>query len=170
MRKIFTAALFACTAVAGTAYAHGDEHAEKKAFDPAAVEQKDFGKAGDPAKATRTIKISMTDNMRFTPSVIDVKQGETVKFVIANDGRILHEMVIGTQDELKKHAEMMRKFPGMEHDEPHMAHVAAGKSGELVWTFNRPGQFDFACLIAGHFEAGMVGKINVAAAGSPTAK
>ena len=55
----------------------------------------------------------------------------------------------------------MRKFPGMEHDAPHMAHVAAGKRGSIVWRFNRPGEFDFACLIPGHFEAGMRGTINV---------
>ena len=49
-----------------------------------------------------------------------------------------------------------------------MVHVAAGKSGEIVWTFNRAGEFDFACLIPGHFQAGMVGRIRVlpAAAGA----
>ncbi|MCX7277634.1 MAG: plastocyanin/azurin family copper-binding protein, partial [Burkholderiales bacterium] len=61
------------------------------------------------------------------------------------------------------HAAMMAKFPNMEHDEPHMAHVGAGQTGTLVWTFNRVGSFDFACLIAGHYQAGMTGKITVAA-------
>ena len=60
----------------------------------------------------------------------------------------------------------MVKFPNMEHDEPYMAHVKPGESGEIVWTFNRPGDFDFACLIAGHYQAGMVGKIKVAPAGN----
>jgi uncharacterized cupredoxin-like copper-binding protein len=55
----------------------------------------------------------------------------------------------------------MIKFPTMEHDEPYMAHVAPGKTGEIIWTFNRAGQFEFACLIAGHYQAGMVGKIMV---------
>jgi uncharacterized cupredoxin-like copper-binding protein len=41
--------------------------------------------------------------------------------------------------------------------------VDAGQSGEIVWTFNRVGEFEFACLIAGHFQAGMVGTITVAA-------
>jgi uncharacterized cupredoxin-like copper-binding protein len=58
----------------------------------------------------------------------------------------------------------------MEHDEPHMAHVKPGKSESLVWTFNKPGEFDFACLIAGHFEAGMVGKIKVVGKDDPASK
>ena len=66
-----------------------------------------------------------------------------------------------TQADLDEHAALMVKFPGMEHDEPYMAHVAAGQTGEIVWTFNRAGEFDFACLIAGHYQAGMVGKIVV---------
>jgi uncharacterized cupredoxin-like copper-binding protein len=61
----------------------------------------------------------------------------------------------------RSHAALMLKFPSMEHDEPYMAHVPSGKSGEIVWTFNRPGSFEFACLIAGHYQAGMVGKIVV---------
>jgi uncharacterized cupredoxin-like copper-binding protein len=99
--------------------------------------------------------------MRFTPALMDVRQGETVRFVLHNDGQTLHEFVIGTRQELEQHAALMKKFPGMEHDEPYMAHVAPGKSGQIVWTFNRAGDFDFACLIAGHFDAGMVGRIKV---------
>jgi len=48
-----------------------------------------------------------------------------------------------------------------------MAHVAPGKTGEIVWTFNRAGEFDFACLIPGHYDAGMVGKIKVVPAPNP---
>ena len=69
--------------------------------------------------------------------------------------------MLGTPQALGAHAELMKKYPGMEHDEAHMAHVAAGRQGEIVWTFNRVGEFAFACLIPGHFEAGMVGKILV---------
>ncbi len=126
-------------------------------------EQKDWGIAGDAKSAKRTIAISMGDNMRFTPEKISVKQGETVKLVITNSGKIMHEFVIGTKKDLDAHAAMMVKFPTMEHDEPYMAHVAPGKKGEIVWTFNKAGEFDFACLINGHYQAGMVGKISVAA-------
>jgi len=88
-----------------------------------------------------------------------------VRIVVKNQGQILHELVLGTRKELDEHAALMVKFPTMAHAEPYMAHVGAGKTGEIVWTFNRAGDFDFACLIAGHYQAGMVGKIKVAAAG-----
>jgi uncharacterized cupredoxin-like copper-binding protein len=114
----------------------------------------------------------MTDAMRFTPDRIEVRQGDTVRFVVRNTGKVMHEFVIGTRKELDGHAALMVKFPDMEHDEPYMAHVAPGQTGEIVWTFNRAGDFDFACLIAGHFQAGMVGRIQVASAtaGGPAPK
>jgi uncharacterized cupredoxin-like copper-binding protein len=145
------------------AFAHGNEDhaATPRKFDASKVEDTTFGREGDPAKAMRTIRVDMSDAMRFTPADITVKRGETVKLVATNKGQVLHEMVLGTSEELKKHAEMMKKFPGMEHDEPHMAHVKPGKSGEIVWQFTKPGEFQFACLIPGHFEAGMVGKVIV---------
>ena len=107
---------------ASFAYAHGDAHHEKVAFDSAAAEQKAFGIAGDPKKATRTVRITMADNMRFSPSMLTVKQGETIKFIVSNRGTIRHEMVIGTLQELQDHAALMKKFPDMMHDEPYMAH------------------------------------------------
>jgi uncharacterized cupredoxin-like copper-binding protein len=147
----------------GCALAH-ERHDAQEASSSAKKEQKPWGIAGDARNAKRTVEIAMTDDMRFTPSSIQVKQGETVKFVVRNKGKVLHEMVIGDKKTLDEHAALMVRFPGMEHDEPYMAHVAAGKQGTLVWNFNRPGDFDFACLIAGHYQAGMVGKIKVAAA------
>jgi uncharacterized cupredoxin-like copper-binding protein len=95
-----------------------------------------------------------------------VDEGEAVRFVVRNSGRMRHEMVIGTRDELAKHAAMMARFPDMEHDEAYMVHVDPGKTGEIVWHFNRAGSFEFACLIAGHYEAGMRGTITV----TPTPK
>ena len=126
-------------------------------------EQKPWGIAGDGKSVTRTVTIAMADTMRFTPDKLSFKQGETVRFVIRNDGKLLHELVIGTKAEFDAHAAMMARHPGMSHEAPYMAHVPAGKSGSLVWTFNRAGEFDFACLVAGHYQAGMVGKITVAA-------
>lgn len=130
----------------------------KHAFDATKVEQRAFGREGDPRKVTRTIQVDMSDAFRFTPADVVVKRGETVKFVVGNSGRQLHEMVIGTAAELKEHAEMMKKFPNMEHADANMAHVKAGAKGEIVWQFNKAGEYQFACLIPGHFEAGMVGK------------
>jgi uncharacterized cupredoxin-like copper-binding protein len=156
----FTATVFSVSTA--SAFAHGDAaHTPGSASAP--KEQKPWGVAGDVKSATRTVTLSMSDNMRFSPDKLSFRQGETVRFVIRNQGKLLHELVIGTKPELDAHAAMMVKFPGMEHDEPSTAHVPAGKSGGLVWTFNRAGEFDFACLIAGHYQAGMVGKITVTA-------
>ena len=132
-----------------------------KAQNVAPAEQKDWGIAGDLKKVKRTVEIRMTDDMRFAPNQIQVKLGETVRLVAVNAGKVLHEIVIGTPKELNAHAAMMKKHPGMEHDEPYMAHVNPGQKGEIVWTFNRAGTFEFACLIPGHFEAGMIGRITV---------
>jgi uncharacterized cupredoxin-like copper-binding protein len=146
---------------AGPARAHGDEKHPAKVFDPSMAEQKSFGIAADPKKATRTMTISMSDRMRFTPETLTVRTGETVRFVVRNGGKLMHELVLGTQEELDKHAEEMKKFPDMEHAEPHMLHVRPGSTGDLVWTFNRAGEFHFACLIPGHYDAGMKGRIIV---------
>ena len=122
-----------------------------------------WGKEGDPRKASKTITVDMADTMRFSPSEMKVKRGDTVKFVVRNTGKVMHEMVIGTQEELAKHAEVMKKHPGMEHDAPYMAHVEPGSKQEITWTFTKPGTFMYGCLIPGHWEAGMKGTITVAA-------
>lgn len=146
----------------------GETHSKK--VSQARKEQKAWGIAGDPKAVTRTIEVVMTDNMRFTPDRVEVKEGETIRFVHKNAGKIMHEFVIGTRNELDQHAAMMLKFPNMEHDEPYMAHVGPGKTGEIIWTFNRPGEFEFACLIPGHYQAGMDGKIKVVPGGEGLAK
>lgn len=162
MKALFTSLVLIMVFFNGQTYAHSNApHAKKATTASANAEQKPFGIAGDPTKVTRAINVSMSDAMRFNPSQIQVKQGETIKFVVKNDGKLMHEMVIGTMKDLKEHAELMRKHPGMEHDEPYMAHVQPGKTEEIVWQFNQPGEFNIACLVAGHFEAGMVGKIAV---------
>jgi len=141
------------------AVAHGDPaHA---AAGPVRKEQKDWGIAAESRQARRTITVSMGDDMRFRPDRIEVREGETVRLRIRNTGRAMHEFVLGTPEELAAHAELMKKFPDMQHDEPYMAHVPPGRTGEIVWTFNRAGDFRFACLIAGHFDAGMVGDVRV---------
>jgi uncharacterized cupredoxin-like copper-binding protein len=158
MKHLLLAAMLAC---AGTAAAHGE-----KAHTPAAAakkEQKPWGIAGERSAARRSIEVGMGDDMRFRPARIQARLGETVRFVIRNRGQVMHEFVIGTRPELDAHAAMMLKFPDMEHDEPYMAHVPPGRTAEIVWTFNRAGDFDFACLIAGHYQAGMTGTIQVAA-------
>jgi uncharacterized cupredoxin-like copper-binding protein len=158
MSKLHTLAAAALIAVASAAAAHGPSRHEDG---PVRKEQTAWGIAGDTGAARRTVEITMSDDMRFTPDRIEVKQGETVRIVVRNAGAMLHEFVMGDRKTLQEHAALMRRFPGMEHDEPYMAHVNPGTRGQLVWTFNRPGDFDFACLVAGHYEAGMVGTIKV---------
>ncbi|MES2424676.1 MAG: cupredoxin family protein [Pseudomonadota bacterium] len=159
MKTLAFSAALAAAVLATSAFAHSDK---PHGAAPAAVvkEQKEWGIAGDARAVNRTITLRMKE-MRFSPDRIVVKQGETIRFVLHNHGKLLHEMVIGTRKELDAHAALMLKFPTMEHDEPYMAHVSSGKASEMIWTFNRPGSFEFACLIAGHFQAGMVGKIVV---------
>ena len=150
----------------GLAAAHGNSLAPAK---PAAAPvQTAWGVAGDARRdKPRTVSIRMTDAMRFTPAALQVKLGETLRFLVRNEGKMLHEFVIGTPEALEEHAALMLKFPDMEHDEPYMAHVPPGQTGEIVWTFNRPGRFRYACLIAGHYQAGMVGDITVAGPATP---
>ena len=163
--RIFQAAALSTAFFAGHAVAHGDAGHEKKPAKPISTEEKEFGREGDPKRATRTVRIDMSDKMRFTPAILTVKQGESVKFVVTNSGKVMHEMVLGTMKELREHAELMKKHPTMEHDEPYMAHVAPGKTETIVWQFAKSGEFHYGCLQPGHFEAGMVGRIHVSGKG-----
>lgn len=152
---------FSTAALAGAGHEHDKEAPHGASMKMSEEHASAVGKPGDAAKVTRTVNVNMTDNMRFTPEKIAVKKGETVKFVVKNSGRIKHEMVLGSVKELKEHAAMMKKMPGMEHAEENMVVVDPGKTGEIVWQFTQAGKFDFACLQPGHFEAGMKGKIAV---------
>lgn len=143
------------------ARAHGDAHNSPGPAADVVKEQKPWGIAGDPKDVRRTLTIRMTDDMKLTPNHIEAREGETLRIRAVNAGAVMHEIVLGTRDELAAHAVLMKKHPGMQHDEPYMAHVPPGRQGELVWLFNRAGDFEFACLIAGHFEAGMRGTIRV---------
>ena len=121
-----------------------------------------IGKPGVASKVTRTVTVDMKDDMRFHSSNFNVKQGETIRFVAKNSGKVKHEMVLGTQKDLKEHYEVMKKNPEMEHADANMVTVAPGKSGEIIWQFTTAGKVDFACLQPGHFDAGMKGLVNVA--------
>jgi uncharacterized cupredoxin-like copper-binding protein len=146
------------------AHGHGDgKHDEGAKKKDMSTEEYPWGREGDPRKASRTIRVDMADTMRFDPGEVKVKRGDTVKFVVRNTGKLMHEMVIGTRQELEKHAELMKKHPGMEHDAPYMAHVPPGGKQEIVWTFSKPGTFMYGCLLPGHWEAGMKASIAVAA-------
>jgi uncharacterized cupredoxin-like copper-binding protein len=151
LRSLLTGAVLGAFANLAAAQGHAGHASPEKLF----------GQRGDPKKVSRTIDLDMSDAMRFAPAELVVKQGETVRFRLKNSGKVMHEMVLGNMQELKEHGEMMKQRPEMHHAEANMVHVAPGKTGALVWQFTSPGEFHYACLVPGHFEAGMVGKIRV---------
>lgn len=122
------------------------------------------GEPGNPKKPARTVVVSMRDDdgsMRYEPNRVQVKKGEQIRFVLENKGVLKHEFTLATMAENKKHGALMMKFPDMEHDDPNAKSVEPGKSSEIVWRFNKSGTFEFACLIPGHYEAGMHGTASV---------
>jgi uncharacterized cupredoxin-like copper-binding protein len=157
MKTLRYTALAALTALAATGAYAGGTHAGGHGHHS----QELIGKPGVAGKATRTVHVDMTDSMRFNPASINVNQNETVRFVVTNSGKLKHELVLGTEKELREHYEVMKKNPEMEHADPNMVTLAAGKTGEVVWQFTRAGKVHFACLQPGHYDAGMKGAVNV---------
>lgn len=147
-------ATLAVSFLASAAFAGGN-HAG--GHDDAAI-----GKPGVSSKITRTVNVDMRDDMKFHANIFDVKQGETIRFVAKNSGKVKHEMVLGTAKDLKDHYEVMKKNPEMEHADANMVTVAPGKTGEIIWQFTKSGKVDFACLQPGHYDAGMKGMVKVA--------
>ena len=101
----------------------------------------------------------MDGKMVFIPALIEVKRGEQVRFMLRNSGLLDHEIVLATLEENLKHAKEMEKNPDMEHDDPNAKRLAPNKTGEFVWHFTKTGEFDISCLIPGHRQAGMTGKL-----------
>ena len=95
------------------------------------------------------------------PAKVEVKKGEQVKFVLRNNGELDHEFILAKKEENLKHAEAMKKNPDMEHDDPNGKTLQPGQKTELLWHFSKAGTFEFACLIPGHREAGMLGSVHV---------
>jgi len=122
------------------------------------------GQPGNPKMPARTVIITMREGdgkMLFNHNNVEVRRGEQIRFVLKNEGELEHEFVLATPKENVKHAELMQKFPDMEHDDPNAKRLAPKKTNELVWRFTKAGSFEFACLIPGHREAGMHGKVIV---------
>lgn len=144
--------LAASCALASGTHAGGHAHADTP-----------YGEPGLAAKVTRTVNVDAADSMRFTPSLIAVKKGETIRFVIKNSGKVAHEFSLGTQKELDEHYEVMKRYPDMEHDEPNKISLKPGAQGEVIWRFTKAGTVHFACLHVGHYDAGMKGLVKVQA-------
>lgn len=131
----------------------GGEHSGEK--------QVTTGISGNAMDVSRTIDVEMSDSMRFSPSLIKVKAGETIRFSVKNSGKLHHELVLGDIEELKAHADMMQKMPNMQHQNLNLVSLEGGTTGFLIWKFDHTGNVNFACLIPGHSEAGMKGLIEV---------
>jgi uncharacterized cupredoxin-like copper-binding protein len=139
-------------------------------FGPAAVlrahEAAHFsaGEPGDPKKPARTIEIVMKEEygaMEYVPNRIEVKRNEQIRFVLKNVDNQTHEFLHASRADNDKHAAVMKKHPEMEHDDPNGKTLAPKGSAEIIWRFSKRGTFEFACLIPGHREAGMVGTVVV---------
>ena len=168
MKPIGTLFALSLIAIGAAAFAHGDdEHGKKGGASSHEGHAASLGQPGDPTKVDRSIAITMSDAMRFDPSRVSVKRNETIRFVLTNQGKLKHEMVLGTIKELKEHAALMIRFPEMQHVDPNQVSVEPGTTGELIWKFTKPGTFDFACLQAGHYDAGMRGQVVVAGVAAP---
>ena len=132
----------------------GDDHAVEA----------NYGRPGTPAKGGRVIQVLMkeTDSgMAFMPARVEVRRGEQVQFVLRNDGELDHELVIGTVEANRQHAEEMANHPDMAHEDPNAKRLGPKITSVLRWQFTQAGTFEYACLIPGHREAGMVGTVVV---------
>ena len=119
-----------------------------------------FGHPGEAADVKRTIVLSATD-IKFAPMQITVAAGETVKFEIANNGKLNHEFILGSADEQVAHDKEMAAMAGMKMTHINGVSVAPGKTGMLIWTFTKAGTLQYACHVPGHYVAGMVGRLTV---------
>ena len=155
IKKVFVAMLlsgsFSSIALAGGS--HGDDDHEGSPV----------GQLAMASQATKTIRVSAMDTMRykFSPQ-LDLQEGDIVRFVISNEGKISHEFSIGDKKEQKAHREMMRKMPGMVHADGNTITIKQGETSELTWQFKGDKEVIFACNIPGHFEAGMFAKVKIA--------
>ncbi|WP_268800641.1 copper-resistant cuproprotein CopI [Pseudomonas huanghezhanensis] len=143
----------------------------------------DMGHASTAARAIRTVEMTLGD-MYFEPKSLQVKAGETVRFVLVNKGQLLHEFNLGDASMHAEHQQEMLKMQqsgmltptgmnhqsadhgnlegmAMKHDDPNSVLVEPGKTAELTWTFAKAGNLEFACNIPGHYQAGMVGKLAI---------
>lgn len=151
----FVGALLVLPAIAAPGREHGAGHVHEGVA---------YGSPGDPGKPARIVQVVMREEdgrMLFLPDVVRIKRGEQVRFLLRNNGAIEHEFVIGTLEENLRHQQEMQDNAGMLHDEPNARRVAAKATGEVIWRFTKDGEFDYSCLIPGHREAGMFGRIVV---------
>lgn len=120
-----------------------------------------IGREGRPQDVKQTIQVDMHDQNKFTPNRVEVKAGETVRFFVRNMGQNKHTFVIGTQQELHDHAQMMKQDPNMAHQDANMISLKPRQRGGVIWHFDKPGTYYFGCMEPGRFDDGMIGTILV---------
>lgn len=122
------------------------------------------GAPGKAADADRTVRIEAHE-MAFSPTIVQVTPGETIRLVVHNSDKLRHEFVIASHAEHLEHRAMMQRMPDMNMDsEPNALTIEAGQTKELVWKFGRDPEVEFSCDIPGHAEAGMSGHFRATAA------
>jgi len=160
-RTLLLALSCLCVTLPAANAARADEAAGHEHHHHHADSHSPAGGPGDPAKVSKVIQVRMLDNMRFEPAQIEVRSGQTVKFVVTNTGKIRHEFGVGTHDEQAAHAEMMLADPDMKHEDGSIVTVEPGQTKELIWHFGKPGRYEAACQMPGHYPAGMMSTIVV---------
>lgn len=123
------------------------------------------GQPGKKSEVDRTIRLIATD-MKFNKKTINIKAGETIRFVVTNKGEQVHDLTLGTEEVQASHRkemlEMLNKgmdLGKMNHSDPNAVMIKPGETKELIWKFAKAQKFEFACNVPGHYEAGMKGRI-----------
>lgn len=122
------------------------------------------GEPGDPQQSARLVDVTMRDaggELVFDPNLVKVKLGEQIRFVVTNAGQLEHEFFLGSSDEISEHEASMKTMPDMERNDVNLIRLKPGETKELIWHFTKPSDFEYACLLPGHLEAGMLGKVVV---------
>ena len=127
---------------------------EEKTLAPPSSGGLAVGYVGYPEDVSRTVEVTASDEMGYDPASISVTRGETIRFVVTNEGRMPHEFALGDAASQEEHEKEMAGGM-MVHDHPFSVHLAPGETKELVWTFANAGTFSYACHVPGHFDAGM---------------
>ena len=118
------------------------------------------GQPGEIKAVDRVIAISAED-IKFSPTTITVRAGETVKFVVTNHGKLPHEFVIADKAEQEMHEKEMQSMGAMERHDSNALSIQPGESKTLIWKFTQPGTVQYGCHVPGHYIAGMIGSIQV---------
>lgn len=126
-----------------------------------------FGSPGSNHEVARTVQVE-AGNMEFHIEALDIKEGETIRFVVNNVDEIDHDFTIGPPALQAKHREemmhMMENGDGMAkmHNDPNAVYLKPGETKELVWKFINVAKLEYACNIPGHYESGMMGRFQAA--------